>query len=223
MFQWRLTLMAALAVLFLLTGLSSLILPDSYEGAVYYNLGEGNTLRELDVVGGILLAGGCAMAWSAGLFWQRRMKNVLPDQPGTYALILEMSESTTIEVGKLGRFPFPSGWYVYLGSARGPGGLVARLARHRRLDKTPHWHVDYLRAQASLFKVWYAIGEQKRECAWAQKLLEFPDASIIAPHFGASDCKCPAHLIHFTELPDLAAFRRAVGESVFEEKFEYLL
>lgn len=220
MFQWRLILMAALAVLFLLTGLSSLILPDSYEGDVRYHLGEGNALRELDIVGGIFLIGGCAMAWSAGLLWQRRMKHKLPDQSGTYALILKLSQSTTIEVGQLGRFPFPPGWYVYVGSARGPGGLAARLARHRRSNKTFHWHVDYLRAHALPSKVWYTVGDQKRECAWAQALLEFPNGSIIAPRFGASDCNCSAHLVHFTTLPERAAFSRAVGESVFEEDFD---
>jgi len=73
MFQWRVILLAALAVLLLLGGLSALILPDSYEGPVLYHLDERHTIRALDILGMVLLALGCAVAWSAGALWQRRM------------------------------------------------------------------------------------------------------------------------------------------------------
>lgn len=73
MFQWRVILMAALAVLLLLGGLAALILPDSYEGSVLYSLDETHTIRKLDALGMGLLALGCLMAWAAGAVWQRRM------------------------------------------------------------------------------------------------------------------------------------------------------
>ncbi|MBN1976046.1 MAG: GIY-YIG nuclease family protein, partial [Anaerolineae bacterium] len=96
----------------------------------------------------------------------------------------------------MGCFCFSSGWYAYVGSAQGPGGLAARLARHLRPLKSLHWHIDYLRAQAQPVQAWYTTGTQKRECAWARALSSFPAASIPVPRFGASDCRCPAHLIY---------------------------
>ena len=73
MFQWRVILLAALAVLLLVAGLWILILPDSYEGQVLYRFDEGHSLRAFDLLGMVLLALGCGVAWSAGALWQRRM------------------------------------------------------------------------------------------------------------------------------------------------------
>jgi Uri superfamily endonuclease len=143
---------------------------------------------------------------------------MLPDQPGTYVLILRLPCLSTIGVGRLGHFSFPAGWYAYAGSAHGPGGLAARISRHLRSSKRLHWHVDYLRSHARPVEIWYAIGTQKRECAWAQVLSGLPGASIPVPRFGASDCQCPAHLICFVESPDLAGFALAVDEPVSQEK-----
>jgi len=67
MFQWRVILLAALA------GLVALILPDPYEGPVLYPLDSEHAIRAFDVLGVVLLALGCAVAWSAGIVWQRRM------------------------------------------------------------------------------------------------------------------------------------------------------
>lgn len=143
---------------------------------------------------------------------------MVPDRPGTYALILRLPRSAeNVRIGRLGRFRFSSGWYVYVGSARGPGGLAARLARHLRPLKPLHWHVDYLRAQAQPVQVWYAAGTQKRECAWARVLSSLPGASVSVPRFGASDCRCPAHLIYFAMLPDVTAFAGTLGELVLRE------
>ena len=73
MLQWRVILLAVLAVLLLLTGLLALVLPDPYEGPVFYHLDEQHTVRALDALGAVLLALGCAVAWSAGALWQRRV------------------------------------------------------------------------------------------------------------------------------------------------------
>jgi Uri superfamily endonuclease len=139
---------------------------------------------------------------------------MLPDGPGTYVLILRLPHLTTIGVGRLGRVQFPAGWFAYAGSARGPGGLAARISRHLRSPKPMRWHLDYLRAQAQPVQIWYARGIRKRECAWARALSGLAGASIPAPRFGASDCHCPAHLFRFAVSPDLGAFVRAVGEPV---------
>lgn len=73
MFQWRVILLALLAVLLLLGGILALILPDIYEGPVLSRVNEQHTVRALDGLGFVLLALGCAVAWSAGALWQRRM------------------------------------------------------------------------------------------------------------------------------------------------------
>jgi Uri superfamily endonuclease len=135
-------------------------------------------------------------------------------------LVLRLPRFTTIDVGRLGRVQLPAGWYAYAGSARGPGGLAARISRHLRSPKPLHWHVDYLRAHAQPVQTWYALGARKRECSWAQALSGLPGASIPVRRFGASDCRCPAHLIHFAVPPDLGAFARAVGEPVSQERID---
>jgi hypothetical protein len=73
MLQWRVILLAALAVLLLLGGLFALILPDPQEGPALYQLDEEHTIRALDILGMALLMLGCAAAWGAGALWQRRM------------------------------------------------------------------------------------------------------------------------------------------------------
>ncbi len=73
MFQWQVTLLAALAVLLLLAGLLVLIPPAPYEGPEFYRFDEQHAIRALDTLGMFLLILGCAISWSAGLLWQRRM------------------------------------------------------------------------------------------------------------------------------------------------------
>jgi Uri superfamily endonuclease len=143
-----------------------------------------------------------------------------PREPGSYVLIMELATPVTISVGQLGRFRFVRGWYAYAGSARGPGGLKARLRRHRRAVKAKHWHVDYLRAYAQPTSVWYSVGPQRRECSWAEALSELPRASMPAPRFGASDCRCAAHLFHFPTSPTKSDFASSVEVPVLEEVFD---
>lgn len=121
----------------------------------------------------------------------------LPAEPGSYLLVLEMESAASIQAGRLGSFDFAPGWYVYAGSAHGPGGLRARLERHRRITPTPHWHIDYLRQRSVLRTLCYTIGRISLECEWSQRLAWQQGIFIPAPGFGASDCVqgCPAHLI----------------------------
>ncbi|MEW5867784.1 MAG: GIY-YIG nuclease family protein [Chloroflexota bacterium] len=128
----------------------------------------------------------------------------LPAISGSYALQLGLTTACRLQVGRLGEFDLPAGEYIYLGSARGPGGLSARLSRHLAGNQERlHWHIDYLRKIAIPGAICYLAGEPTRpplECAWSQGLAELPGASIPAAGFGASDCRsgCIAHLIHFT-------------------------
>ena len=47
----------------------------------------------------------------------------LPSLPGTYALVLRFSSGLEIVVGRLGVLAVQPGFYVYVGSALGPGRL----------------------------------------------------------------------------------------------------
>jgi Uri superfamily endonuclease len=128
---------------------------------------------------------------------------------GSYVLALWLDAPQAIQVGKLGAFEFPAGWYLYVGSARGTGGLAARLARHcRRLGphKRARWHVDYLREQAVWAGAWGRTSDQRLECAWAAACRRLPGAVTVMPGFGASDCRCPAHLVYVPTLPGDAWF-----------------
>ncbi|MCP4176176.1 MAG: GIY-YIG nuclease family protein [bacterium] len=122
-------------------------------------------------------------------------------KPGTYAILLKNKLSKNIRVGKLGIYIFKPGYYVYLGSALGPGGLHGRLNRHIRRDKKKHWHIDYIRSRMKLLEVWYAVQEENSECLWASKLKLLSKNSKDIINFGSSDCKCKSHLIFFPELP----------------------
>ena len=127
--------------------------------------------------------------------------------PGTYALILYNRASRTVSIGKLGEFNFPRGYYVYTGSAFGPGGLAARVGRHRTSGKPLRWHIDYLTACLPVVRVWHTRHPAPRECLWAAHFQTL-GGTIPVPGFGASDCRCRSHLFRFDRLPRLSDFRR---------------
>lgn len=114
---------------------------------------------------------------------------------GVYLLSCEIRRACTIRIGRLGRFKFEKGYYVYVGSAM--GGLDQRIARHRRKGKKLHWHVDYLLEKAEIVEVQSFETDQKtEECRLAAKLAETAD-HVPVPGFGSSDCGCTSHLFYF--------------------------
>jgi Uri superfamily endonuclease len=123
----------------------------------------------------------------------------LPPAGGAYVLHLAVFFARPLVIEHLGRQHFPAGHYFYCGSARGAGGLRARVGRHVRGDGQPRWHIDYLRAVAEVREVFYTVTDIPLECAWSQALAQLPEAFIPTPGFGASDCRsgCGAHLIGF--------------------------
>ena len=133
--------------------------------------------------------------------WRRR--------PGTYALALTLATPYTLAIGRLGTFAFRPGGYAYVGSALGPGGLGARLERHARREKRPHWHIDYLLAWARLHSVWHLESAERWECAWAEVLGGLPGVETAVPGFGASDCTCRSHLFYARDATGFAPFARA--------------
>ncbi len=134
----------------------------------------------------------------------------LPADPGSYALILRLTVSQRLTVGRLGRGYFIPGIYVYFGSARGPGGLRARLGRHIRGGGKSHWHIDALRSVADVCGYCYISSQDTHastlpiECLWSQAMAALPDSTVPMIKFGASDCRsgCPAHLISLPQGQD---------------------
>jgi Uri superfamily endonuclease len=118
----------------------------------------------------------------------------LDSTPGTYALLLELHEPTELRVGRLGRIYFDSPFYLYFGSALGPGGLGARLKRHLQPTGRTHWHIDYLRQVAEVLAVWHTRDTVRLECTWANAALALRGVSFV-PRFGSSDCRCHSHLL----------------------------
>jgi len=120
---------------------------------------------------------------------------------GTYLLLLRLERDAEIAVGRLGSFVFPNGWYAYVGSALGPGGLSARLARHQRQNKRMHWHIDHLLARGTLVSIWQVKCPDRLECTWATAIRQLDDTRIPVTGFGSSDCHCPSHLFHWPDQP----------------------
>lgn len=135
---------------------------------------------------------------------------ILSMEPGVYALVLHLEKELSITVGKLGTFLFPSGYYVYCGSAL--NGLSGRIKHHLRRSKRPHWHIDYLLQSADVVDIWYARAGQNRECSWCEAIGTMPNARIIIPGFGSSDCSCTAHLIYFTSQPSFDKFHETLKQ-----------
>ena len=126
--------------------------------------------------------------------------------PGTYVLLLWNARAQTLDIGRHGQLRAIRGWYLYVGSAFGPGGVAARLAHHKRLAERPHWHIDYARRAMPLREIWYSHDGRGREHEWATLIGEAPESDIPLARFGASDCGCASHLFHLKRRPDFAWF-----------------
>jgi len=138
----------------------------------------------------------------------------LPDQPGTYALLLASTAENDINVGSFGRLQVVPGFYVYVGSAHGPGGLTARVSRHQAAAKKLRWHIDYLREVTDLVAVWYTVDQNRQECRWAEVVGSLRGAVVPMAGFGASDCDCRSHLFYFAKPPSYRAFRQRVRDTI---------
>jgi Uri superfamily endonuclease len=118
----------------------------------------------------------------------------LPGIPGVYALLLLLRGPATVRVrGRAWRLE--PGCYVYVGSARGPGGLRARIARHAASEKRVRWHVDQLTSGAAELACVVYAEAAARECALVPHL-ERLGLGHPVPGFGSSDCRnCRSHLL----------------------------
>ena len=113
----------------------------------------------------------------------------------TYQLHIRLERGRDIVVGRLGRFRFEAGHYLYTGSAT--RNMRTRLLRHLSGNKTLHWHIDYLLADESAAITGISLASEL-ECIVNQSV----KAVISVPGFGASDCRagCGAHLKYLGQL-----------------------
>lgn len=99
-----------------------------------------------------------------------------------------------LAVPRLGNPDLAPGWYVYAGSAHGPGGMAARVARHLKQYKAMRWHIDHLTAATGHIDVRTFAGGG--ECAIIDVLSGHAGVWFPVPGFGSSDCRhCRAHLV----------------------------
>ena len=131
-----------------------------------------------------------------------------------YSLLIKIEKKIALNVGRLGNFSFPKGYYVYTGRRR--GGVTARIQRHMRREKHLRWHIDYLTstAEAKIIKVIVYDSKAEEECKINKVISKMPKAEIPIPGFGNSDCRsgCRSHLVYFRELPDLKSIEFAKKE-----------
>lgn len=135
---------------------------------------------------------------------------------GLYLLLIEAHGR--IRVGRLGEFNF-DGKYLYVGSARGPGGLRRRIERHLAVasgKRSPkHWHIDYLLELGQLERIWLlpeADPDTEKmgmsECELVRQLTALGGRPAIRG-FGASDSPCETHLL---ELPSEVGLDRVIPD-----------
>lgn len=110
---------------------------------------------------------------------------------GSYVLVMEMTKDKKIHIGKKGQVMFPTGWYVYIGSAM--NSIEKRVKRHFSKEKKHHWHIDYLLDYAQLRKAFYKESDEWEECKIAGL---FAAECKSIPAFGSSDCSCDSHLFY---------------------------
>ena len=130
---------------------------------------------------------------------------MLRGKKGAYLLVVELE-------GELERWGLKGGIYAYVGSAWGPGGLLARVKRHlTKSFERPKWHVDYLTSKGRPLAAFLF------PCVKEEELYELVSKHFkpAAEGFGSTDTKHKTHLFVFerSELPRLLAAARSLRKT----------
>ena len=136
---------------------------------------------------------------------------------GTYLLLLECDKQVELSIGKLGNMMTRPGYYLYVGSAFGPGGIKARINHHMQIAVRPHWHIDYLRTVAEVVDAWRVYG-YRYEHEWAHSLMQSEAAKVPLKGFGSSDCDCTTHLFYFKHKPVEAELEKRLNNKLASVK-----
>ena len=92
---------------------------------------------------------------------------------GIYLLVFHRQQVTTqsIKVGRLGSCQLMPGYYLYVGSAFGPGGIRARVTHHLNAQTRQHWHLDYIKPHLKFLALGITLNRRELECRWAASLM----------------------------------------------------
>lgn len=145
--------------------------------------------------------------------------NPIKPKPGTYALVLRSYAGTRTHIGRRGQLTIEPGYYIYVGSAFGPGGVSARVSRHCREVASKRWHIDYLREFVTPTVVWFSFSPVRLEHRWAQALAGMKGMTPIQG-FGCTDCRCQTHLFHAAGEPDASRVTQVLVEPVETYRFK---
>lgn len=130
----------------------------------------------------------------SGLWVTEKDIGKMPIVRGAYVLALRLDEEVPVALPRSAAGRLVPGWYLYMGSARGSGGVRARVRRHFRQTKKLHWHIDRLTAVSAEMAALSVAGGN--ECELLGKLLEHPRFGVAVPGFGNTDCRrCASHLL----------------------------
>lgn len=146
-----------------------------------------------------------SVEWSSALTPGRIHDLVIPwkvveqeaHDSGSYIIILHLTRDRKLLINGLGKVKFRKGYYLYIGSAK--VSLAKRIARHRRITKSHHWHIDYLRAAADFHVALPIRASEGLECDVASAVGEIADWEV--KDFGSSNCSCYTHLFGMSEDP----------------------
>jgi len=124
-------------------------------------------------------------------------------------LVINVEKGQKIKVAKLPETYYQPGFYLYVGRAK--RGLRKRVDRHLRRDKKLFWHIDYLLQKSKVDEVW-TRHDFLDECRTAKKIAQIAKSSLILDnHFGASDCRCPGHLVYVADFDELSQVRKRLA------------
>ena len=136
----------------------------------------------------------------------------LPEDKGTYILIVCVAQTKRLEIGRLGTFDILPGYYAYVGSACAPGGIRARVGHHLESAAAPHWHIDFLLGVATPVEVWFASSDRRLEQDWTELLAEAACFRTPIPRFGSSDYRRSrtSHLFYAKRRPSFRWFQEQI-------------
>jgi endonuclease-3 len=117
----------------------------------------------------------------------------------TYILYVYLCNSRFIKIGKLGKFYFRKGYYVYVGSAK--RNLHRRIDRHLRKKKKKFWHIDYFLQYTDIKKVWISDFSEVKTAELLSQIMKIP---VLG--FGSSDKNSRSHLFYDKTIKNLPKF-----------------
>ncbi|UXD21176.1 hypothetical protein IPA_00865 [Ignicoccus pacificus DSM 13166] len=121
-------------------------------------------------------------------------------EKGAYLLIVEVERGVE-------RWSLKPGLYAYVGSAWGPGGIIARVRRHLTKNfARPRWHIDHLTKSGRPLMAF--IYPNLTEDELYQKVSKVLKPAVKG--FGSTDTKHYTHLFLVDNLENLMKLWRSV-------------